>query len=1708
MAEPISAKRPPDWQPEDPDEGRIRAAVAEPQIRIPQPRLPQFADANPIGALGELANVASEALQWYNFKVPQRILGEMARPGPVASAGRSILSRSLGMTPIVGPGLPMLSPLGAFERPDVQAVYAAQGPQAAWDYVAENYLPLGTVQQMVMESAVDPLSYTGFGLAGKAAGALGRLAPQAGRAASLMRAGATALQGVERADQVVARVLGAPVEGPLRAGRWLYGKTPLSHPPARAKLSEFADRLKDAVGEVRSLGYRYRSIETGGDPLLGAWPGSSEAANAVERQAWAGLEAKVQKMREPLARFRAFQAKQYAQEATDQWGQEAAGETLRLRDLGAPAGEVADVWQTRHRRVMQMIRGLDDVIDEFEAATPVPSTPAQTQRAGRITATLNRDVQNLTRQARQDLETTATSLGLTPGSVEHAQLADQIFRQRNQGIRARLAQGAQEMEDLYFPGARAAGGPTFPDTESWRGVQNRLSELQSLAGGLPSFIGRMSDERGQTLSKLLPSFDRYAAMVDRDRNKVLGILTAVAGRVPGFRIPTDLASADDALRALRGVAQPFEVKQVESIVRRWSDEGLDLLADDPLDLVSGRIIKDQGDVLGVRGLLPHNLNLSMKAWVEQALVSARFPLMNVISQLVMGQLKGVSAARILRNLSESVPALVRTGKVEYPGEVRRALSEYEQRLPQTVEQGGIVKQLLEDRPLVRDLIREAEPPTAMEQIHPVVRAGVGAAVGAGSGPVGAVVGAVGGLAMPKLVATNRLLGRSIESTARTTAWLKGKDDYVRTKLPGFLKELRAELQRGRPQVLPSVAGLGAAATPQMPGESDEGYRQRVSLGLLGAGLGAGALATVRGGRSVPRRGVAQISLESAPGQTSGFLSEYHRAPLEEQQAFHDELQSILRPIRHRLLTELGLAVGKPFNAPGLFKGQVSPGSQVPLRVGAAGQRVDEVTARKISAWAAVEAKVTRQDAAAWTLPYHSGVPEEENATQVILGRTVTPAETAALNDRLAKALGEDGVAIIPTQRGALITNVTPYNDAIPTVDNIAFQARVRGVLDEVQFEGNPTTRANAVATQGDYIENDWRLHPNGEGYLGRISQAGRPDLFRRFEDLLSEATTPVYDRWAARWRQPSGAQGATGSTPPLSGTGPAQPLDPGLGLLAGPGVRFGSGGALRPVVPEALGAALGGGAEYAYTDGQDMSPTERAARIGAAAVGGAALGTGARFGPLSGRLGAAAWGPVPPVTSAQVQNVERLIRATNGRMGPRRLAEILTANGAPIDVVHTATKRWMNVLAAGDRAGEALSTKINFDYSKTDNFEEFFRYLGPFVIWPKRAIPFFLETLAEHPGFIVAMNRYYDLSEDDTRGLPARYRNMVSAGPVGDRIASLIAGRPVKGYVNPLSVVLPFADIGAVGEEDNPALAARRLMGDVGLGLAPWADIPATLLGAYGEVSYPRIFRHTGLLQGLTGRDPELPIREGLANVQEAITGTSGSQDWTDWLVRRRLAEKSVEETGRVRAEEYQAAMRDPRHPLYQAALAELQREQAGRAVSGMVNPLYIQGLGETEQQAREALARVKEAQQTPAKPPPLSGTGIGDRPVQQMREELRVAGYPNWEGASEEEIRQVYARTAVPSRREAIERQREAIAANPLAETYGRLATPISASELHGRLRGYRTLRSASERTAFFRIVDRDGWAARYLAWRRDQGKEGDIGDLTDVQRFLATRG
>ncbi|MAK37556.1 MAG: hypothetical protein CMC15_15470, partial [Flavobacteriaceae bacterium] len=199
-----------------------------------------------------------------------------------------------------------------------------------------------------------------------------------------------------------------------------------------------------------------------------------------------------------------------------------------------------------------------------------------------------------------------------------------------------------------------------------------------------------------------------------------------------------------------------------------------------------------------------------------------------------------------------------------------------------------------------------------------------------------------------------------------------------------------------------------------------------------------------------------------------------------------------------------------FDAPGVFEGVVSPGTQtlalMPKKWKGKLGEVDEATLELVKMYAVTRGILLKQDGVGFHRPfYKKNTPKKAmNGFDVNVGRPFTEAEIIQLDKLIQEKTGMDFLSPVSTDTGVRLLNFTDgKDDAIP---NVEYQRMILEALDifeisDITIDGG--MQVKQFKAQLGYVSNDWKKAPNGEIYLDS-SFPGRPDLQTRVQSVVSK----------------------------------------------------------------------------------------------------------------------------------------------------------------------------------------------------------------------------------------------------------------------------------------------------------------------------------------------------------------------------------------------------------------------------------------------------------------------------------------------------------------------------------------------------------------------------------------------------------------------------
>ncbi len=270
------------------------------------------------------------------------------------------------------------------------------------------------------------------------------------------------------------------------------------------------------------------------------------------------------------------------------------------------------------------------------------------------------------------------------------------------------------------------------------------------------------------------------------------------------------------------------------------------------------------------------------------------------------------------------------------------------------------------------------------------------------------------------------------------------------------------------------------------------------------------------------KNLGQISWETKPSQESGHFPEIFNAPMNEQADYHFTMSKALTDDNGRdlLAQEVELLSPRSFDAPGVYEGVVSPGTQtyalMPMKYKGQPGEVDEATLDLVKMYMTARGILLKQDGVgAHRLFFNKSVPvRDKNAVAVNIGRPFTNEEITNLDSILQQEFDSTDFSPVSTENGANIVNFMNMGDTYQTkdgikkIDNRKFQNKVINALNSFEISDIPNPEGmvvNKAASQNVYVGNfgGWKENPNGEIYL-EGTFGGRPDLQDRVRSIVTK----------------------------------------------------------------------------------------------------------------------------------------------------------------------------------------------------------------------------------------------------------------------------------------------------------------------------------------------------------------------------------------------------------------------------------------------------------------------------------------------------------------------------------------------------------------------------------------------------------------------------
>ena len=264
--------------------------------------------------------------------------------------------------------------------------------------------------------------------------------------------------------------------------------------------------------------------------------------------------------------------------------------------------------------------------------------------------------------------------------------------------------------------------------------------------------------------------------------------------------------------------------------------------------------------------------------------------------------------------------------------------------------------------------------------------------------------------------------------------------------------------------------------------------------------------------------LAQLSWETAPGDTTGHLEGFDKLPYNDKVEYHVEASKIALDEKGEdiLAKYFGILSPNEFEAPGHFKGEVNPSTQKEIIAPQKykdGKQLDPNIVKMINSYAASKGLIYNQNSIAWHRPFWTDIKKKGDGIHITIGdRSASVEETkkiSALANEYASemwGLPVNDFNFIGTKDGGRFLNVAlkenEQGEFVPIFTNKQFQEIIFRATDEVFANSAVNVDLKFFANNGNYIENDWSKNINGETFLETVRK-NTPDLYQGFFNILT-----------------------------------------------------------------------------------------------------------------------------------------------------------------------------------------------------------------------------------------------------------------------------------------------------------------------------------------------------------------------------------------------------------------------------------------------------------------------------------------------------------------------------------------------------------------------------------------------------------------------------
>ena len=263
--------------------------------------------------------------------------------------------------------------------------------------------------------------------------------------------------------------------------------------------------------------------------------------------------------------------------------------------------------------------------------------------------------------------------------------------------------------------------------------------------------------------------------------------------------------------------------------------------------------------------------------------------------------------------------------------------------------------------------------------------------------------------------------------------------------------------------------------------------------------------------------LAHITWESAPSKDVAHLNGIEALSPEAKAEYHGMASKALQDKdgNDLLAKYLGIMSPGSKDAPGYWQGKTNPATHTQMastRIKAALQQpdIDEPSKHLLDIYATAKGLLHKQDGVGYHRPFYNPQITKANGIEYQFDKDLTDDHIRNIGQSLDKT--SPGASLIPVNnRTVRILNFSDQHQN----DQRGFHKATDSVMSTAVPSTHTATK-RAFASDGNLVENDWKVNKNGEDYRRRLSAAGRPDVHEFVSSVLAPRLEAVDREFAQK----------------------------------------------------------------------------------------------------------------------------------------------------------------------------------------------------------------------------------------------------------------------------------------------------------------------------------------------------------------------------------------------------------------------------------------------------------------------------------------------------------------------------------------------------------------------------------------------------------------